>query len=884
MPWMTHDRIFSTHYYAVRACPAQGWKVHVSATPWSAPVVLERSLPVLLAYGAACKVASTRFQLLLLNNGHYGSSQVGKFITVYPSDDAEAVQIAADLHRVTEGLPGPRVPSDMQLRPRSLVHYRYGAFHRPPGRPHGEPQDAVGGLRDRQGRWVPDVRELWNNSPLTDLVDPFEASGARIPAAPRQAPLAGRYIVVDVLATSAYGGIYRALDLDSSPPHPCVLKEFWRDAGGDVHGRLAPDWGRREAGILIRHSNDPVFPTYLGQFELDGNVFVALEYVPGRPVAAELTAREERMDEFSVEEVVTLAGDTARALDHLHSLDIVFRDVNPANLILTPQGTCRLVDFGIAHDHRADLGPPSGLGTADFCSPQQWVGNPPTAGDDIFSWGAVMHLLLCGTRGLQASRDLTAGPPGQPVRRLPVRELEPGAPTWLADLIDRAVAWDPAERCPSFGTVLEALAAAPTQPKSMAPMSRFAGAVLSESIRTERPDDNGPLGFARVIGESLCASALTRDGGACWATRGQGTTFCGPDLYHGAAGIALFLAELSRACQEDKFAATARSAARWLAGPVWANGRAEPGLYCGESGVGWLMLRLAHLLDEPGYLTAAELRARRLRGVRHATLDLLEGAAGHGVFLIRLWQATRNTDYLEDALKIGELLLNAHSGASDGSVWRPPVDAPGQDRVSLGLAHGLAGIAFALLELSEASGNARMASAAVEIGDLLLAKARPHPDGGWRWAETLDGNQSRVQAQCHGAIGIGQFFVRLARLRPDAKYAHGARQAALTAHREMARRSSPALCHGLVSDGMLLLECMRLLDEPRHLDWARECGDHLWHFRDKAQPGRYVPAAGGPSRPDLLTGDAGVGWFYLALASPDRAADPILGWQPSRES
>jgi lantibiotic modifying enzyme len=266
--------------------------------------------------------------------------------------------------------------------------------------------------------------------------------------------------------------------------------------------------------------------------------------------------------------------------------------------------------------------------------------------------------------------------------------------------------------------------------------------------------------------------------------------------------------------------------------------------------------------------------------VRHATLELLAGAAGHAVFLVRLWRATRKKDYLEDALRIGERLLDAQCRVADGGACWPPVGSSDQGRASLGLAHGAAGIAFALLELSEASGDARMSSVAAEVGDLLMAKARPHPDGGWDWAETLDGAQTRVQAQCHGAIGIGQLFVRLARLRPGGGFAHAAGQAALTAHREMARRPSHALCHGLAGDGMLLVECARLLDEPRYGDWARECGDQLMRFHDKTQPGRYVSADGGPARPDLLTGDAGVGWFYLALANSEHAADPVLGPWP----
>ena len=74
-----------------------------------------------------------------------------------------------------------------------------------------------------------------------------------------EAALAGRYLVVDVLGSSACGGVYRAIDVGAYPPRACVLKEFWRDAGGDLYRGLAPDWGNNEAELLARHNGDPEF-------------------------------------------------------------------------------------------------------------------------------------------------------------------------------------------------------------------------------------------------------------------------------------------------------------------------------------------------------------------------------------------------------------------------------------------------------------------------------------------------------------------------------------------------------------------------------------------------------------------------------------------------
>ena len=73
---------------------AQGWKLHLSASQASADDVLHRALPVLLAERASFKITASYDELNDLNEGNGGLSQVGKFLTVYPDDDAHAVRLA----------------------------------------------------------------------------------------------------------------------------------------------------------------------------------------------------------------------------------------------------------------------------------------------------------------------------------------------------------------------------------------------------------------------------------------------------------------------------------------------------------------------------------------------------------------------------------------------------------------------------------------------------------------------------------------------------------------------------------------------------------------------------------------------------------------------
>src|SRR4051812_29071439 len=132
VPWAGHGSVFDHQSFGTGPMLAQGWKLHVSATPFSAVPVLDAALDVLLDEGARFKVVNSVELLTLLNAGHFGVSQIGKYITVYPSDGGQAVRLAVALDRATSGRRGPRVPTDRTLKPGSLVHYRYGAMHEGP--------------------------------------------------------------------------------------------------------------------------------------------------------------------------------------------------------------------------------------------------------------------------------------------------------------------------------------------------------------------------------------------------------------------------------------------------------------------------------------------------------------------------------------------------------------------------------------------------------------------------------------------------------------------------------------------------------------------------------------------------------------------------------
>ncbi|HYH50482.1 MAG TPA: hypothetical protein VEG38_13135, partial [Acidimicrobiia bacterium] len=151
--------------------PEQGWKLHISATEASAADVLAATVPVLVAEAVPFKFAADHKVVRLLNSTHADRASGGKFITIYPADDEQAVRVAEACHRATEGLTGPAILSDRAYRPGSLVHYRYGGFSATPAIDNDGVVVHV--IKGPDGSPLPDERTPSYRAPSW-LTDPFQ--------------------------------------------------------------------------------------------------------------------------------------------------------------------------------------------------------------------------------------------------------------------------------------------------------------------------------------------------------------------------------------------------------------------------------------------------------------------------------------------------------------------------------------------------------------------------------------------------------------------------------------------------------------------------------------------------------------------------------------
>jgi serine/threonine-protein kinase len=201
----------------------------------------------------------------------------------------------------------------------------------------------------------------------------------------------------------------------------------------------------------------------------DQVAFLVMEYVEGDALSRTL----QRVKRLTPARTMALTAQAAAALQAAHEKGIVHRDVKPGNLLVRPNGTLVLTDFGIARSELVGQLTAAGsvLGTASYISPEQAAGAVATPASDVYGLGVVAYQCLSGRRPFEGDNPLEIAM--KHVREQP-RPLPGDIPPAVRSIVERAMAKDPAARWPSaaaLATVARQAAATLASPGSASPGS-----------------------------------------------------------------------------------------------------------------------------------------------------------------------------------------------------------------------------------------------------------------------------------------------------------------------------------------------------------------------------------------------------------------------------
>ena len=260
----------------------------------------------------------------------------------------------------------------------------------------------------------------------------------------------GRWKLVKILGLGASAGVYRGVD-----------EEGWRVAVKVMHSkflrsRIVRERFMREQSILDQVQHRHTLRIYETNETLDGLPYIVMELLEGQTLARIMNKRGEVP--LELDRVVAYMLPVLEALELCHSKDILHRDLKPANIFLTQEGVIKLLDFGVAKYHQDGKNltrDGATIGTPAFMSPEQASGQMGKldARSDVFSVGATMHYLLSGQ---YIHHEETAQMTYLKAATSPAPSLESHAPHIAPEviaLVDRAVAWNPADRWQDASTM-----------------------------------------------------------------------------------------------------------------------------------------------------------------------------------------------------------------------------------------------------------------------------------------------------------------------------------------------------------------------------------------------------------------------------------------------
>lgn len=767
--------------------PAQGWKLHVSATVESFTAVLAAVVPVLARQRVPFKVAATARVVATLTSPREPRSSAGKVIAIYPPTVEVCRALGYELHAATRDLTGTSIPGDRAVAAGSLVHYRYGGFVARRGLTlDGE---VVALIQAPDGTDVVDDRAVGAAAPPWTSAPFHRPPTSGTQRGPTQVLIGGRYEVRRAIRHAFRGGVFVAVDRRTG--HEVVIKQARRGALG-AHGD-AVETLRHEAHMLQRLQCTAAVPRFVDLCEQGGDLFLVASRAPGLPMRAWRRA----LIETSTEAGPALGAAATALAAHvraIHDVDVVLGDLTPNNVLVeqNSQGDVvrvTIVDLELAGAVGCTRSGPV-VGTPGYASPDQLAGAPASYAMDRYALGATWAFLATGEdpvwelSGATSMSDWLA-------RR--------GRETAVGNRVRAAIAALCGE---GPGDCAEATATPTDWSLPSVHVQR------SRAARAADPDEPAPLNATidRTI-EGLLARLVEQvDTSAARAvpTSAFGERTLPGCVQHGSGGVLGVLAQAVRLgvapLPSHQLTSVLADLAQWTREQEVLAGDCV-GLLFGEAGVA---LALAEAGDALGDAELVQHATYRLLAVPRDVpgSDLAQGIGGLVLALLRLRELTGPAEHDQLDAAVRDLCARlAQRAVREGRqlFWPVPPGLASQAAGQLfhGYVHGTAGVVHVLDRAVQVLQDPAVAAMAGEATAGLVAAA--HRDGEFAWWTQGPADEGEGKEHlCNGTPGV---LAGIGHRCPPELLAAGVRST-----RSRQWEHGIAYCHGLAGNLDILLD------------------------------------------------------------------------------
>lgn len=354
LDWSAWVEEFDEHWayqtYKDARLPIQGWKIHITANLKEAQQILDIVATHLLEKKISFKYVKNYWQLYLKNSKYGDRSSSGKFMTIYPPDEATFLILLEELSDCLKDTPkGPFVLNDKRWRD-SNVYFRYGGFAKMEVVIDGK---EVMAIKTPEGNFIEDLRVPYYDVPefihepsrIAEIEKDYEQEDDENSAF-------NQYEVLNSLHFSNGGGVYKAKEKKSGKF--VILKEGRPGAGLDGDKRDAVERIEHETNMLQQLKGVAGVVEHIETFKAWEHIFIVEEFVEGMSLDHWLPIRypfENGGEEQKYGETcVNILEKIEKILTEVHKRGIGIGDFQPANVMITDEDDVVLIDFEVADE------------------------------------------------------------------------------------------------------------------------------------------------------------------------------------------------------------------------------------------------------------------------------------------------------------------------------------------------------------------------------------------------------------------------------------------------------------------------------------------------------------------------------------------------------
>ena len=384
-----------------------------------------------------------------------------------------------------------------------------------------------------------------------------------------------------------------------------------------------------------------------------------------------------------------------------------------------------------------------------------------------------------------------------------------------------------------------------------------------------------------AVGDWLDACAIPKKGEqVVWPADPERPQRTPANLYHGTAGVVLFLLEAHAATGDRHYLRQARSGANSLLAAL--STEKDFGLYTGVAGIGFVLHEVFKATGDEVYLRGAKKAVSLLdHGARKVgagiqwndTTDIIRGSAGIGLFLLQASREMKSDRALQLAEAAGRRLLELGRPAGGGRKWAMRSRYP---RLMPNFSHGTAGVCYFLAGLYQVTGEKEFLEGARDGARYLQSVSGK---GGLVFHHEPGGEQLFYLGWCHGPPGTARLFYRLYRITGEKAWlrwvedaAHGVMSSGIPEVRTPGFWDNVGMCCGSAGVADFFLDLHRVTGRPEYLAFSRRVTKDLLGRATPRDKGICWIQAEHRVRPDLqqaqtgwAQGAAGIGLWLLKL-------------------